>query len=218
MNLTHQTNTKDLIILVKDQTYLAIGYTLAAQTTSETKSFGNILLGRVYPKLLTRELALRVLFDKSISIHEDNLWSIETLGLANRIGLSNKIYYSYKINPYSITHKSYKKEDIEKEIEFANIIMLRYLNQYYDAAKVRLLTIILAIVNMSASLNLNSREVKEYLTKILTNFDNINVNFSSFGSFELSKYKVFIAKILSVKSLSLRVFLINLLVKYKRLK
>lgn len=218
VSFVHKSNTEGLRIVDFSQRDELIDFTLAARSTNKTSYLGNILLGRVYPKLMSYDLAEKVLFDKSISIHEDNLWSIETFELANRIGISDQIYYSYKINPYSITHKSYKNSNIAKEIEFAEIVIQRYFERYPNATKVRLLNVFIGIVNILSVLKLDSDETKRYLKDILNIFQAMDIDFNSLKSFNLSKYKSIIITILNLKNISLKILLINLLIHYKRLK
>lgn len=218
VSLVHKSNTEGLRIVDFTQRDELIDFTLAAQSTNKTSYLGNILLGRVYPKLMSYDLVEKVLFDKSISIHEDNLWSIEIFEFANRIGISDQIYYSYKINPYSITHKSYKKSNLTKEIKFAEIVIQRYFEQYPNATKVRLLNVFIGIVNILSVLKLDSDETKKYLKDILIIFQSMNIDFNSLKSFNLSKYKSIIITILNLKNISLKILLFNLLIYYKRLK
>ena len=128
------------------------------------------------------------------------------------------MYYSYKINPYSITHKTFKKGNLDKELEFAKIVINQYSSDYPKATRLRLLNIFIGVINMLSQLKLGTNETKDHLRQFLNLFENSQINFKDLDAYSLSKYKKVVSAMLNIKSNPVRLFLFQWLLRYKHLK
>ncbi len=100
-----------------------LSYLIAGIPTRDDEKWKEILVGRVYPKLIRTTLAQTVGFDEYIIVHEDNLFSLATFELARKIIIVPKVWYKYHIHLYSITHATetlaLEMKKLTSELQFA---------------------------------------------------------------------------------------------------
>ena len=102
-----------------------LSYALSQEYSTENAEFGNMLMARVYAKLIKRSLALEVDFNTSLTTSEDNLYCFDLFVQAKRIGVSSYIGYEYVIHPYSITNRKHSPKMINEQYEFAAEVFKR---------------------------------------------------------------------------------------------
>lgn len=200
----------------EDQIITLIDYALASCSRSGNKELGNILLARVYPKLIKKEIANGVLFNEELHIHEDNLWCFEILRRCHKVGVVNECFYQYYVNPYSVTHSNLTEENLRQEIKFADAVrqFAEGKPNIEEAKTMRLLMIANNMLNVLAALKLDNQHRDQYIEEIVRINDEQEI-IQLISCYQPSKKTKALAKILSVHSEKLRTLLLQQLVRYK---
>lgn len=87
---------------------------LSAKAGNLNKEIGDTPTGRIYTRVFTRKSIGSLRFNEDIKISEDTLFMIDYTMNNPKIGVTDKIWYNYYKNNYSITSKS--KSELEKYI------------------------------------------------------------------------------------------------------
>lgn len=200
----------------EDQIITLIDYALASCSRSGNKELGNILLARVYPKLIKKEIANGVLFNEELHVHEDNLWCFEILRRCHRVGVVNECFYQYYVNPYSVTHRNMTEEYLRQEITFADTVrkFAAGKQDLEEAKTMRLLMIANNMLNILAVLKLDNQHRDHYLEEIVKTTDEQKI-IQLISCYRSSKKTKALARILSIHSEKLRMRLLRQLVQYK---
>lgn len=96
---------------------------LSGKVNDKNKEIGDCPTGRIYTRLFKRDSIGKLRFNVNIHMSEDTLFMIDFVNQAKRIGITDKIWYNYYNNDYSISRGTDKKliksyiEDFIKEIE-----------------------------------------------------------------------------------------------------
>ena len=176
-------------------------YMLSGKKKNKDDIIGNCLSARIYPKLYKRNLLNDVSFDTELKMHEDNFFSYLILEKCNKVCVTNKIWYLYYQNDYSITHKKYSDELLNQELLFCRK-MMNHKNEIndlkiIDGYKIKMLY---SIENYLQMLRYCRKE-KYKSIKNLTKEEFINtidtINFSNYYDVSF-KHKI-ILKILNIK-------------------
>ncbi len=96
---------------------------LSSKTNDNNKEIGDCPVGRIYTRLFRRDSINNLRFDTNTLMSEDTLFMIDYTYQVKRIGIVDKIWYSYYKNDYSISLGTKKDKMINningfiKEIE-----------------------------------------------------------------------------------------------------
>lgn len=77
-----------------------------------TKEFQHYVNGSVSWKLYRKKIVEQVLFDKEITLLEDRVFNLEVFSKANRVGITDSVWYTYYQYGNSMIH-TYKSETLE---------------------------------------------------------------------------------------------------------
>ena len=157
-----------------EQVRLLSDYLLATQSYQKNSFLHHAYLGRPYPKLYRRSSLGEVRFEKSMMIHEDNVYSMDIFSKAESVCVTSKMYYRYWQNPYSLTHHKTSKRDFDNEILFMKNLLRRVRKaedpeDIYDAAFVRSGIIIRSILLNAAELGFSGAVIRKMIRKLLEN-------------------------------------------------
>lgn len=201
-------SNKGINIIENDRIPLLIDYMIATVQYSENEFLNNIYLGRAYPKLYRSDRFFNICFEEKVTVHEDNLYSFDTLFNSRSICITSQMYYSYWQNDYSITHHVIKQQDLENEVLFLDSF-LRRINEdekYYDSIFVRLSIVISTIIEMACALNYSKKSLKRLIIDLLSK-DNIEmiIQKSDYKKYIGLKGKIgsrafFVCKLLKIKN------------------
>lgn len=104
LNNNKTSTSKNKVIETRSQKTLLLDYLVSGKNIHQVSEFSDFLVGRVYPKIIKRELLQKNLFSESLVIHEDNLQSFKLISMAKKIILVPEIWYQYEFNEKSVTH------------------------------------------------------------------------------------------------------------------
>jgi glycosyltransferase involved in cell wall biosynthesis len=110
---------------------------LSGKVGNLNKEIGDTPTGRIYTRIFKRKSIGSLRFDENVTVSEDTLFMIDYTMNNPKIGITDKVWYNYYKNSYSITSKSklelkrriqiFKKEiKIRLEKETRPIVKLAY--------------------------------------------------------------------------------------------
>lgn len=108
---------------------------LSSKTNETNQVIGDCPTGRIYTRVFRRESIDNLRFNTNIKMSEDTLFMIDYMNYVNRIGVTNKIWYNYYINDYSISNGTKKEKMINNIQGFIEEIMKRYNEEKNDRLK-----------------------------------------------------------------------------------
>lgn len=148
------------------------------------RELGNILTGRVCCKVFRKEILQPICFHPKINLHEDNMFSIQSACMCQRIGVVDNIWYEYHMNPYSATHKKPKMREIENEFIFSRELYRYRKSELQNAVDVRM------IWNMKSicSILRHNKEMKKVHGKIIQDMLREDCFSTAIRHFDLSGY------------------------------
>ncbi len=97
---------------------------LSSKTNDNNKEIGNCPTGRIYTRLFRRSTIGDLRFIDEI-MSEDTLFMVDYMYRVKRIGVVDKVWYNYYINPYSISNATKKEKMINKVNLFIDEIKTR---------------------------------------------------------------------------------------------
>lgn len=86
---------------------------LSSKANERNKEIGDCPTGRIYTRLFKRESLKDLKFDTNVHMSEDTLFMIDYTYQADKIGVTDKIWYNYYINDYSISNGTKKDKLIQ---------------------------------------------------------------------------------------------------------
>ena len=128
---TNNRCSKSDLIYKNNEIKELLQYTISGHSQKKDEKLNNILLGRIYPKMYKKELLKDVIFDSELTMHEDNLFSINVLEKCKKIYITKNIWYNYYQNDYSITHIKYSDKLLMQELIFLDKI-IKCMKKYDD--------------------------------------------------------------------------------------
>ncbi len=108
---------------------------LTSKTNENNKEIGDCPTGRIYTRLFKRDSIGNLRFDTNIHMSEDTLFMIDYIKKANRIGVTDALWYNYYINDYSISNATQKEKMINNINGFIKEIEKRMDNESKDNIK-----------------------------------------------------------------------------------
>ena len=86
---------------------------LSSKTNDNNKEIGDCPTGRIYTRLFRRSTVGNLRFKDEI-MSEDTLFMIDYMYKAKRIAVTDRVWYDYYINPYSISNATKREKMINK--------------------------------------------------------------------------------------------------------
>lgn len=108
---------------------------LSSKTNERNKEIGDCPTGRIYTRVFKRESIGKLRFSTDIKMSEDTLFMIDYISNVKRIGVTDKIWYNYYINEYSISNATKKEKMINNVQDFINEILKRYEKEENEVLK-----------------------------------------------------------------------------------
>ena len=94
---------------------------LSGKTNDTNKEIKDCPTGRIYTRLFKRESINNLRFNPSVHMSEDTLFMIDYTNQAKRIGITDRVWYNYYINDYSVSNgiieDEYKKNKLRNDID-----------------------------------------------------------------------------------------------------
>ena len=219
---TNNRCSKSDLIYKNNEIKELLQYTISGHSQKKDEKLNNILLGRIYPKMYKKELLKDVIFDSELTMHEDNLFSINVLEKCKKIYITKNIWYNYYQNDYSITHIKYSDKLLMQELIFLDKI-IKCMKKYDDcdiinSFKLRIINIEIMYLER---LIYSDKNLNKEINAVINNkkFNNVyGLDYKKYKNIKSSKkiiYNILLIKNKKIKSLLLKIIL-NLLKIVKR--
>lgn len=102
---------------------------LSGKTNENNQEIADCPTGRIYTRLFKKASLDNLRFNSNIHMSEDTLFMIDYMKHAKKIWITDKVWYNYYINEYSISNGT-KKDELINNIEgFINEIAKRHDNE-----------------------------------------------------------------------------------------
>lgn len=107
-------------------------YMLTGQSSRENTECNTILLARVFSKIYKTDVIKKILFDTSVCMGEDNLFSFDVLLNSESFAIVDDVWYKYYDNEYSVTNP--RKAITDSNIDY-QYIFLKKIEKYKEICK-----------------------------------------------------------------------------------
>lgn len=203
----------ELKIYEGDSVRLLLDFALSTHKSLNNAELNNIMLGRLYPKLIKTSSfqSQGIRFEDSMFNHDDNMFSFDILATASKVAITSCIYYKYIEHQFSIVHRKASEKILKEELAFLSALRRRE-KQYqdllcYDALTIRYLNIIMACMAVTSSIR--EADIKKTYARIdkIIDLDKL-ARVLNADKYVLNKKEMLFYRLLRVRNTKLRKFLI----------